>query len=140
MKAHWGEWMDYGSAQILSRADSDMVRKTVKKERVLKSRWALRDKNASARSEKNPLPLKAKARLVIGGHNCPDALSGKLKTDAPTVQRTSVLVMLQIAANDWWLDTLAAGDISSAFLQGEPRDVKDPIYMEQSKGQRQPGA
>ena len=122
MKAHWGEWTDYGSVQILSRAESDMVRNNVKKERVFKSRWALRDKNASARSEKNPLPLKAEARLVIGGHNRPDGLSGRLKTDLPTVQCTSVLVMLQIAVNNDWLVTLAAGDVSSALSQRKPRE------------------
>jgi len=139
MKAHWKEWLDFGSVEILSKGETDRVRRTTDRRRILKSRWALRDKSASSRTAQNRLALKAKARLCIGGHNCPDAQSGQLKTDAPTVQRTSVLVFLQVAANLGWLPSLATGDISSAFLQGKPRNVADPIYMEQPRGHKLPG-
>jgi len=139
MASHWKEWLQYKAVKPLSAEETAKVRRTVRRERVLRSRYALRDKNASVRTPQNNLPIKAKARLVIAGQDCPDAMMGLLKTDAPTVQRTSILVLLQIAANLRWLESLTVGDISSAFLQGKERAVDDPIYMEQPRGYQLPG-
>ena len=38
----------------------------------------------------NPLPVKAKARLVIHGQYCPDNAQGLVRTSAPKVHRTAV--------------------------------------------------
>jgi len=139
MADHWAEWLKFEAVRPLSMKETEEVRRTARRDRILRSRFALRDKNASARSTVNPLPLKAKARLVIAGQDCPDAQAGLLKTDAPTVQRTAVLILLQIAASLHWLPSLVVGDISSAFLQGRAREVGDPIYMEQPRGYQLPG-
>ena len=48
----------------------------MKKSRIVRSRLALRDKNASVRTHEHPLPLEAKARLVVAGQDDPDAFSG----------------------------------------------------------------
>ena len=129
MEDHWDEWLRFRSVEILSKQESDRVRQQTSKSRILRSRYALRNKNAGKSDE-----LKAKARLVIAGQNCPDSAAGVLKTDAPTVQRTAVLVLLQVAASMGWLATLAVGDVSSAFLQGKERDVDTLLYMEQPRG------
>ena len=94
----------------------------------------LKDKNAALRTPENRLPLKAKARLCVQGQHDPDAKLGTVKTDAPTVQRSGFHAFLQLAANLGWLAQLAIGDISSAFLQGEPRRGPEPLYMRQPRG------
>jgi len=104
IEAHWNEWRKYESVRILSQKETEAVRRTVGKERILRSRFALRNKHAGTDK-----PLKAKARLVIAGQNCPDSAAGLLKTDAPTVQRVAVLLLLQVAASYGWLESLGSG-------------------------------
>ena len=133
-KAQWDEWLKFGSAKPLSPEETAEVRRTVHKSRILRSRFVYRDKNASLRTPQKPLPVKAKARLVVAGQNCPDCASGKVRVDAPTIQRTSVLVFLQTVANLGWASSLRSGDVASAFLQGTRRDGVDPIYFEQPRG------
>eukprot|EP00974_Lingulodinium_polyedra_P069102 6690255-Lingulodinium_polyedra.AAC.1 len=62
MVKHWNEWLEFKSVKVLTPEETKNVRATVAKKRILKSRWALRDKNASARTPSSPLELKAKAR------------------------------------------------------------------------------
>eukprot|EP00974_Lingulodinium_polyedra_P105924 10254746-Lingulodinium_polyedra.AAC.1 len=85
------------------------------------------------------MPAKAKARLCIAGQHDPDCATGKVRTDAPTVQRTSTFCFLQVVANLGWCKQLRAGDIASAFLQGKARDNSEPLYMEQPRGRGLPG-
>ena len=66
----------------------------------------------------NPLPVKAKARLVIHGQHCPDNAQGLVRTDAPTVHRTAVSVFLQLVCR------------SLPFLRGKPREVEEPLFFE----------
>ena len=113
--------MDHGSVKVHGPEDARKLRCKFKG-RILRSRFVYRDKNASIRTPQRYVPVKAKARLTVGGQNCPDCAAGKIRTDAPTVQRTSVLVMLQIAANLGWLKSLRCGDVAAAFLKGEKRD------------------
>jgi len=53
------------------------------------------------------------------------------------------MIFLQVVASLKWLDSLAAGDISAAFLQGRDRSSRDaslpPLYMEQPRGRPLPG-
>ena len=70
-----------------------------------------------------PLPLKAKARICAQASHEPLARMGLVKLDSPTVQRVGVMLFLQTTVNLGWTKHLRKGDISTAFLQGEKRDV-----------------
>ena len=85
------------------------------------------DKNGPIRGEKSyeELELKAKTRIVVPGFRDPDALSGKLRTDAPTAPPEAVAWTLQVAASMGW--RLHQGDIESAFLNGRP--MTREIYL-----------
>ena len=134
----WASWCQYEAAAPL---DADSSRKVIAEtpERVLKSRYVLRNKNAGlVDGEGNSLPLKAKARLCVQGQFDPDCLTGEVKLDSPTVQHTTLLVFLHAVVSFGWLDQWKCGDISSAFLQGKPSEGP-PLYMYQPK-QGIPGA
>ena len=102
-------------------------------ERVIKSRYAYRDKHAGMTDELgNPLPLKAKARLCVQGQFDPDCASGEVKVDAPTIhiQKVTFMTFLHLCASFGWIDTLRAGDVSSAFLQGG-ESSGEPLFIQQ---------
>ncbi|CAE6973082.1 RE1 [Symbiodinium sp. CCMP2592] len=87
---------------------------------TLITRFAYRDKAWSRRRIDKNVPWKHKARLVTGGHRDPDVES--LQTDAPTINRLTVLTLLQLvssrrASASW---QASAGDITAAFLNGDP--------------------
>ena len=101
-------------------------------ERVLPSRFAYRDK-AFAKRKLNPsTPWRHKSRLVVGGHLDPDITTGNLSTSAPTVSRAGILSLLQLCATrrsaDW---TASAGDITAAFLNGEP--LRRELFIRQGR-------
>ena len=70
-----------------------------------------------------PMPVKAKARLVIQGQHCLDNAQGLVKTDAPTVHRTAVSVILPVVASMGWCRSLGGVDVSCAFIQ-------EPLFSE----------
>jgi len=82
------------------------------------------------------LPVKAKARLCAQGSREPLAMAGMAKLDSPTVQRVGIMVFLQLTANFKWIKTWRKGDISSAFLQGQNREVetKGRLFLEPPRG------
>ena len=124
----WQEWIKCGSVEVLTPEASRLVRQRIDRRRLLPSRFVYRDKNASQRSEGQWLPVKAKARLCVGGHLDPRLSEGMLRTDAPTVTRTSTLVFLFIAQR---LDmTVVAADVEAAFMQGDPKHGDQELYME----------
>ena len=92
----WSEWQKYGSVQVLTIEESEAVRGMVKTNLILPSRFVYRDKNAPLRTDKHPLPVKAKARLCVGGHMDPRLAQGDLRTDAPTVTRNSTMLFFTI--------------------------------------------
>ena len=55
-----------------------------------------------------------------------------IKVDSPTVQRVGVMLFVQAVVNLGWTDNWMKGDISTAFLQGEDRDVEKlgKLYLE----------
>ena len=65
----------------------------------------------------DPLPVKAKERLVIQGQHCPDNAQGLVRTDAPTVHRTAVSVFLQIVSSMGWCRSLRGVDVSCASCE-----------------------
>ncbi|CAE7780747.1 RE1 [Symbiodinium sp. CCMP2592] len=132
----WNEHLSFDALQPLSVAESDRVRREVPAERILRSRWAYKDKNWARRREGEDVPWKCKSRLVIAGHTDPDLTDENLRlnTDAPTLSRSGLACMLQRTADglvedDPW--TLAAGDIRCAFLTGSY--LSRELYMHQPK-------
>ena len=127
-RVQWDEWATHGSAKIHSSVDAAKIRQQVPREIRLHSSFAYRNKNAGLLDPSgNPLPVKAKVRLVIHGQHCPDNAQGLVRTDAPTVHRTVVSVFLQIVASVEWCQSLRGVDVSFAFLRGEPREVEGSV-------------
>ena len=65
---------------------------------------------------------RAKARLVVRGYTDADALAGRLDTASPASTRLGRACLLSISANLHWCGWSA--DVSTAFLQGLPRERK----------------
>ena len=127
-RKEWQSWLDYDAVEVLSIEESQKVLAD-KRERILKSRYVFRNKNAGLVDEKGaPLPLKAKARLCVAGQNCPDCMSGEVRVDAPTIQHASLTTFLHLVVSLGWVENWRCGDISSAFLQGE-ESKGEPLFM-----------
>ncbi|CAE7255000.1 RE2 [Symbiodinium sp. CCMP2592] len=125
----WEEHLRLGALRPLSLAESAVKDNSG---RVLSSRFAYRDKNLARRRTDPSVEWKAKSRLVVSGHTDPDIVSGALRTDSPTVSRTAVMTLLQLAASQFdagW--GVAAGDVTAAFLNGEKLDRE--LYLRQPK-------
>ena len=132
IQKEWNSWLEYDSCEILSLDKSREIEKE-KMDRILPSRFVLRNKNAGLIDPAgNQLPLKAKARLCLAGHLCPDSLSGELQVDSPTVERISTMLFLNNVICNGWMKHWYIGDISNAFLQGAPIQGKE-MYMRQPK-------
>lgn len=128
----WQSWLDYDSCEILSVEESTKVEQE-KRDRILPSRFVLRNKNSGLIApDGTPMPLKAKARLCLAGHLCPDSLSGEVQVDSPTIERLSTMIFLNMIVCRRWLDNWYVGDISNAFLQGAPLVGKE-MFMRQPK-------
>ncbi|OLQ03552.1 Copia protein [Symbiodinium microadriaticum] len=126
------EHYDLNAFTPLTKRESEEVYAETSKDRILTCRWAYRDKNWSRRRQDASVEWKPKARLVVGGHLDPDI--GDVKTDAPTISRLGLLSILQAVASHQrdekpW--TASAGDVSAAFLNGQP--IKRLLYMKQPK-------
>ena len=125
------EHLDHEALEPLSVAESREVRQRVHPSRILTSRFAYRDKNWARRRVDKELPWRHKAILVIGGHRDPDV--EMLQTDAPTINRLTVLILLQLvssrrASHQW---QASAGDITAAFLNGDRLDRE--LYLAQPR-------
>ncbi|OLQ15724.1 Copia protein [Symbiodinium microadriaticum] len=126
----WAEHVDSGALEVLTLAESDRIRAKVPPERILSSRYAYRDKHMGLRRINPETPWKAKARLVVAGHQDPDVGAEGLIVDSPTVARSSLLVVLQICASKKW--QACAGDIQAAFLQGV--ELRRELWMALPRG------
>ena len=119
------------NSKIHPPVEAAKIRQQVPRERRLHSRFASRNKNAGLLDPAgNPMPVKAKARLVIQGQHCPDTAQGLVRTVAPTVHRTAVSLFLQIVSSMGWCRSLRCADVSGAFLRGKPREVEEPLFFE----------
>ena len=129
----WDSWLEYDSCEVLSPEESARVEREEQK-RILPSRYVFRNKHAGLVDEfGKPLPVKAKARLCLQGHLCPDSMNGQVQVDSPTVERVSTLLFLHLVASYGWTKDWFVGDISNAFLQGAPLVGKAPMYMRPPK-------
>ncbi|OLQ00470.1 Copia protein [Symbiodinium microadriaticum] len=132
-ETQWKEHLSFDALEPLSVEESARVRREVDAERILRSRWAYKDKNWSRRRADETAPWRCKARLVIAGHTDPDLGSG-LSTDAPTLSRPGLFSLLQKLANglrdaDPW--KASAGDIRCAFLTGGYLKRDQELYLHQ---------
>lgn len=132
IQKEWQSWLDYQSCEVLSLEESHEVEKTHPK-RILPSRFVLRDKHSGLLGiDGTPLPVKPKARLCLAGHLCPDAATGQVQVDSPTVERISTMMFLNMVISFGWLKHWYIGDISNAFLQGAPLKG-EVMFMRQPK-------
>ena len=124
----WDSWVQYDAVEVLDAENSQKIL-SEKPERVLRSRFVYRDKNAGLVDESGiKMPIKAKARLCVQGQHCPDCATGLVKVDAPTVQHGTWMMFLHLTISWGWLNHWRSGDISSAFLQGA-ESTGEPLYM-----------
>eukprot|EP00439_Symbiodinium_sp_Y106_P010950 s656_g1.t1 len=129
----WQSWLDYQSCEVLSLEQSQAIEKE-RPDRVLPSRYVFRNKHAGLKdSTGKDLPVKAKARLCLQGHLCPDSRTGKLQVDSPTIERVSTMIFLHLVTSFGWTKNWFIGDISNAFLQGAPLQGTQVMYMRQPK-------
>ena len=89
--------------------------------RVLKAHFILK---WSTNADGSP---RAKARLITQGFRDPDALSGSLRTNSPTLTRLSRGMILSISSLMSW--TTFTSDISTAFLQGKPHHKDRTLWI-----------
>ena len=130
LKAEKKQWADHtrcNAVRVLTEQETLHVRETFPKERILRSRFAYRDKNCAKRREDPSIPPKPKARLCVGGHRDPDLKTGELRTEAPTASKAALSALMVLTAVNHW--DVAAGDIECAFLQG--MENQRNLYMEQ---------
>ena len=90
-------------------------------DRVLKAHFILK---WSTNADGSP---RAKARLITQGFRDPDALSGALRTNSPTLTRMSRGMILSISSLMSW--TTFTSDISTAFLQGKPHHKDRTLWI-----------
>ena len=90
-------------------------------DRILKAHFILK---WSTNADGTP---RAKARLITQGFRDPDALSGSLRTNSPTLTRMSRGMILSIASLMSW--TTFTSDISTAFLQGKPHHKDRTLWI-----------
>ena len=130
----WSEHLHFDALEPLDDAATEYVKNNLPKERVLRSRWAYKDKNWSRRRLEGQAEWRCKSRLVIAGHTDPDLASGRLVTDAPTLSRPGLLCLLQLLANglggpDGW--RVSAGDTQCAFLTGSYLSREEESFIHQ---------
>ena len=132
IEAERKQWQEHLHLQALRPLSVEESRGLKHSDRVLTSRFAYRDKNLAKRRLNPEVEWKPKSRLVVSGQTDPDIMSGALRTDSPTVSRTAVMALLQIAASrqdSGW--GVSAGDVTAAFLNGEKLDRE--LYLRQPK-------
>ena len=125
----WQEHLDFQAVRPFTLDESQEVRATAHPSRILRSRYAYRDKNHSLRQGDPSLGPRAKARLCVSGQLDPDLTCKDMSVDAPTASRQSVLLAIQLALSRRWAASI--GDIRAAFLNGvqAPRQ----LYFTQPK-------
>ena len=117
MGKEWKTWLELKAVRFCTPEESRQIPRYL----TLGLGWRHKDKNASARSPQNPLPLKAKSRLTAQGQMERTAMNGEVRVGAPTAQRMSLLVFLQIVINLDWCENLTITDAVGAYLQGLTR-------------------
>lgn len=142
-KDAWQVWEDNQAVEVLSIPESEAIRSRLRMNKevgkILTPRFVFTDKHSGLRTAERPLPLKARARVVVPGFR--DVLSFAIRKDAPTGSRLSQHMLFILTAsnnkavkgekNAW---RLVSADVKSAFLKGDPYMAGDrELYMENMK-------
>ena len=124
-------WIQFGSVRALTDAEAQTILNDKKlKRRILRSRAAYRDKSKGAEA------LKAKCRVVAIGCLDPDLWTLQREAATPTRQSEFILYAIFLAGANgkllggntgYWL--LWGGDVKTAFLQGDPEEREQPLYL-----------
>ena len=124
-------WKQFGSVRPLSDAEAQVILNDKKlKRRILRSRAAYRDKSKGAEA------LKAKCRVVAIGCLDPDLWTLQREAATPTRQSEFILYAIFLAGANGkllggntglWL--LWGGDVKTAFLQGDPEEREQSLYL-----------
>ena len=115
----WQVWVDNDAVEPLSEKEAASVRSRLKAagemHKIMYPRYVFTDKHDGLRTDANPLPLKASARLVVPGFR--DLTAHELRRDAPTCSRVSFHLLLALTSSKFW--RLLSADVKAAFLKGE---------------------
>ena len=118
--------MDNNAIKVLSLQESRAVKRELARrgelDRILQPRFVLTDKRDGLRTEGDPLPLLASARMVVPGFRDRANLEGRLRRDAPTGSRISQhLLFIMASAHPGW--ALISADVKSAYMTGTNPNV-----------------
>ena len=103
--------------KILPPSVADKIRRG-HPEKIIGSRVINTDKNRANRTKDNPLPVKAKSRMIVRGGQ-EDGI-GTFRRDSPTGTAFSQHFLLQVAASLGL--HLFGADAENAYFQGDPMD------------------
>jgi hypothetical protein len=130
-KAEEVSWMQFNSVRPVPREEARRIlNDKVMRKRILRSRAAFRDKSRGVG------PLKPKCRIVAVGCTDPDLWTLQRESATPTRQSEFLVFAIFIAGRNGkmmgnpiacW--TLWAGDVKTAFLQGEPEQRSMPLFL-----------
>ena len=95
-RTQWAEHLAFEAVRPLSPTESKHVLEHEDPARILNARFAYKDKRHAQRRLDPSLLPKPKARLCVSGQNDPDLGVVDMSTDAPTANRHSVLLALQL--------------------------------------------
>lgn len=118
MKKELGSYLDHEAVEIASKAGVD-------RNRVMGMRWVLTWKDLDEPDQEG-LKQKPKARLIIKGFQDLDLLS--LQRDSPTLSNSNRNMILALSAQYGW--SISAGDIKTAFLNGDKTEAGRDVFAE----------
>lgn len=97
----WKIWAENDAVEILTQSESKEVLARLAPDKqnykILAPRYVFTDKHDPLRTSTNPLPLKARARIVLPGYK--DITSFTVRKDAPTGSRVSQDFLLSYTAS-----------------------------------------
>ena len=141
----WSVWEENAAIEVLTQEESERVRRRLlaNKEgsKILTPRYVFTDRHEGLRTALNPLPLKARARVIVPGYK--DIFSYSLRKDAPTGSRVSQHLLFTFTASHSTPTTpreqkwrIMSADVKSAFLKGDAYvDGQRELFLENVKGE-----
>lgn len=120
----WQQWVDNVDNKVVRRLSPQEARQ-VPRHQIFRSplRWVRTNKSGNLM-----VPLIAKSRLVVPGHQDPQL--GSFRSDSPTVALQGVRLAKALAQQRGWL--AESFDVTTAFLSGEPTTRK--IHVKAPEG------
>ncbi|CAK9063210.1 unnamed protein product, partial [Durusdinium trenchii] len=140
----WAVWEENDAVEILTPEESSRVRRRLagahEGSKILTPRYVFTDKHEGLRTAENPLPLRARARVIVPGYK--DVFSYSLRKDAPTGSRVAQHLLFTFTASyaraskeSKKLWRLMSADVKSAFLKGDAYvDGQRELFLENVRG------